>query len=81
MLDQLGKGSYGTVYKCKKEATGEEFAIKVLDYQALSLRATFDESRLMREANVMTKLNHPNLCRLFDVIKTPDCVDIFIYSL
>ena len=60
------------MYKCVRDESGEGFAIKVLDLQALSLRSGFDDTRLMREAVVMQKLNHPNLCKLYDVIKSSD---------
>eukprot|EP00976_Prorocentrum_cordatum_P054762 1104761-Prorocentrum_minimum.AAC.2 len=36
LLEQLGKGGYGTVYKARKRHTGEMFAVKVLLNQAHS---------------------------------------------
>jgi len=80
LLEELGKGSYGTVCRSRKDATGEEFAVKALDLQSLRLRSEVDETRLMRKTTVMKHLNHRNLCRLFDVIKTPDYV-LFVLEL
>ena len=74
LVEELGKGTFGTVCRSTNDATGEEFAIKALDLQALRLQSDMDESHLRRKTSIMKQLSHHNLCRLFDVVETPDCL-------
>lgn len=73
LVEELGKGSFGTVCRSIHAATGEEFAIKALDLQALRLHSDTDESHLRRKTSIMKQLNHVNLCRLYNVVDSPDC--------
>jgi len=74
LVEELGKGTFGTVCRSTNDATGEEFAIKALDLQALRLQSDMDESHLRRKTSIMKQLSHHNLCRLFNVVETPDCL-------
>jgi serine/threonine protein kinase len=67
---QIGKGSFGIVYKCREITTNTEMAVKVLDLSVLRLRQ--EESRIVREVGVMQQLKHPNIVRLIDFIQTSD---------
>ena len=35
--DQLGKGAFGTVKKCTNIATGQEYAIKIINKESLKV--------------------------------------------
>src|SRR6266436_8968358 len=61
----LGAGGMGEVYKARDTRLDRTVAIKVLPSQLSSnpdLRSRFE-----REAKVISSLNHPNICTLFDV--------------
>jgi serine/threonine protein kinase len=61
----LGAGGMGEVYKARDTRLDRTVAIKVLPSHLSSnpdLRARFE-----REAKVISSLNHPNICTLFDV--------------
>ena len=65
ILELLGEGGMGAVYRAEDSRLGREVAIKVLP-EAF----TADPERLARferEAQVIAALNHPNICTLHDV--------------
>ena len=60
----LGEGGMGTVYAANNQLTGRAVALKWLRPD-LSLNAQYVE-RLMREARVAGRLDHPNIVNVFD---------------
>ena len=69
---QIGKGTFGTVFQCTELKTHVTYALKAMDLRMLRMRAEFQESRLMREIQVMRKLNHPFIVRLHNAVFTED---------
>src|ERR1700683_2446776 len=59
ILDLLGQGGMGEVYRARDPRLGRDVAIKVSHEQ-------FNE-RFEREARVVASLNHANICHLYDV--------------
>ena len=66
----LGAGGMGEVYRALDSRLGREVAIKVLP-QHLSANAEV-RARFEREAKLVSSLNHPNICTLFDVGREGD---------
>ena len=60
---ELGRGTMGVVYRAQQAQSGKPFAVKVL-IDVLSADVTF-VTRFMREAAVVSRLNHPNIVRVF----------------
>ena len=66
----VGQGGMGDVYGGYDEKLERKVALKVLnDDQRLDAEA---RERLLREARALSKLDHPNICRIHDYIETPD---------
>src|ERR1700724_1071306 len=65
ILSPLGAGGMGEVYRARDTRLDRIVAIKILPAE-LSNNADAKQ-RFDREARVISSLNHPNICTLFDV--------------
>ncbi|QGJ69838.1 Hypothetical protein PBC10988_15250 [Planctomycetales bacterium 10988] len=64
LLDRLGAGGSGTVYKAFEEKGQREVALKVLDSSLLSKGDML--TRFQREARVALALHHPNMVTAYE---------------
>ena len=68
ILELIGKGGMGAVYKAYDPELDRRIAIKVLALvPQVGENASKPQARLMREAQALAKLNHPNVVAVFDV--------------
>lgn len=64
ILEQVGAGGMGVVYRARDERLDRDVALKVLNPGALSGEES--RKRFRREALALAKLNHPNIGSIFD---------------
>ncbi len=64
VLDVIGTGGMGTVYRARDTRLHREVALKVLRRNLSVSRA---RDRFLREARAVSSLSHPNICTLFDI--------------
>ena len=70
VIDRVGVGGMGTVYRAVQSPLGREIALKILKEEV-----TWDPetvTRFHREAKAMSLLVHPNTVRVFDFGQTDD---------
>ncbi|HEX9637262.1 MAG TPA: serine/threonine-protein kinase [Acidobacteriota bacterium] len=65
LLELIGRGASGQVYRARDPALGREVAIKVLD-PALAAKPS-RRQRFLREARLASRLEHPNIARIYAV--------------
>jgi serine/threonine-protein kinase len=65
VLEKLGAGGQGTVYKAVDSKLGRTVVIKVLPEELLAKEANV--KRFEREARLASSLDHPNICTIFDL--------------
>ncbi len=64
IIDVLGQGGMGRVYRAVHEGLGKEVAVKVLNV-SLVMNSTFVD-RFLREARAAAQLDHPNVVRILN---------------
>ena len=75
LLERIGVGGMGEVYRARDERLDRDVAIKVLPQSALADEAF--RKRLHKEAQALSKLSHPNIETLFD-FRSEDGVEFLV---
>ncbi len=70
IIKALGQGGMGSVYLGFDEKLERQVAVKSIRPEHLKNPAT--QQRFVREAQIMSKINHPSICQLYDYLETPD---------
>jgi len=64
ILEKLGAGGQGTVYKALDTKLNRTVVVKVLPPELTAKSANF--KRFEREAQLCSQLDHPNICTIYD---------------
>jgi serine/threonine protein kinase len=72
LLEFVGQGSMGAVYKAQDRELDRIVAIKCV----LNAEAFGSNERAMREAKTLANLSHPNIIRVYDVVAYRDQVSL-----
>ena len=67
LLDLVGEGSFGKVYKARRKFTGETSAIKFISKKGKTER---DLRSLRQEIDILRVLKHPNIIAMHDAFET-----------
>jgi hypothetical protein len=65
LLEELGRGDFGTVYRATDNALDREVALKILHPQ-LMVDMDFTE-RFQKEAKLVARFEHPNIVTIYDL--------------
>ncbi|HWR77410.1 MAG TPA: protein kinase [Thiobacillus sp.] len=67
ILDEVGQGAMGTVYRARDPLIERTVAIKTVSIAQLRQEGADAESRFLREAQSAGRLSHPNIVTIYDV--------------
>ncbi|CAH9108161.1 unnamed protein product [Cuscuta europaea] len=72
VCEEIGRGRFGTVFRCFSPESGESFAVKSIDKRLIA-DDSVDRQCLVHEAKVMLLLSpNPYVLRIFDVFEDDD---------
>jgi calcium-dependent protein kinase len=74
ILKKLGEGSYGKIYKVKNKDTEEIYAMKQMD----KIKIQQNLELFKNEIEIMSILNHPNICKLYEVYEDSKFIYLII---
>lgn len=66
IVEQIGRGGMGTVYKALDETLGRQVAIKVLNADVIEAESI---ERFRREALTLARLNHPRIAAIHELTR------------
>ena len=78
LVEKIGKGGMGIVYRARDEHLNRDVAIKILS--SGSLADTAARQRFRKEALALSELNHPNIAVIYD-FDTCDGIDYLVQEL
>ena len=70
IIEKLGDGGMGVVYKAEDTKLNRTVALKFL--RADALLSEQDRARFKHEARAVSSLEHSNICSIFEIDETPD---------
>lgn len=73
VLEAIGRGGYGCVYRAREEFTGREVALKIITCDVSGSRVsrdTFERGR--QEAKILAEIEHPHIVNVFRAGQTED---------
>ena len=65
VLERLGAGGMGEVYRARDTRLDRTIALKII--RASDLPGRDRDERFKREARAISRVNHPNICALYDI--------------
>jgi len=75
LLEQIGSGSFGSVWRLRRKADGKLLVWKEMNYGKMTEK---EKQMLVSEVNILREFRHPNIVRYHDRIIDKEKMKIYI---
>jgi serine/threonine protein kinase len=75
IIKKIGRGSFSNVFKANHTKTNIFYAIKSIKTKNLSQKII---ENLNSEIEILSNINHPNIIKIYDIIKTEDHIHLVL---
>ena len=75
VINQIGHGNFGKIYKIKRKSDNKVLIWKELDYSHMTEK---EKEQIVNEVNILRELNHPNIVKYYDRIIDKNNSKIYI---
>ena len=75
VLNQIGRGNFGKIYKIKRKVDNKILIWKELEYGQMNEK---EKEQIVTEVNILRELNHPNIVKYYDRIIDKKNLKIYI---
>lgn len=65
MGEELGKGNFATVKKCREKSTGKDYAVKIM-----TITDDIEYGHIKKEIEILEKLHHPHVVEMKEIFET-----------
>ena len=72
VIDELGRGAMGVVYRAEDSALGRTVAIKTISLTGNAAERDVHEARFLQEARAAGSIGHPSIITIYDVGREGD---------
>ena len=79
LVERLGQGGHGAVYRAIQRPLGREVAVKMILAEAVFAEGMME--RFAREAGLVQRLEHPNTVRIYDFGTTDQGMPFIVFEL
>ena len=70
----LGKGAYGNVYESRSPIFNNKVAMKIINKNKVDYdENNIDNDYIKSEINILRKLSHPNIVRIYEFYESDNC--------
>ncbi len=76
ILDKIGKGCFGKVYKVFHYETGQSRALKVVKKEIINLQD--DKKKFLKEIEVLSQIDHPNIIKIYEYFITEESYFVIV---
>uniref|UniRef100_A0A1Y1KUY5 Protein kinase domain-containing protein n=1 Tax=Photinus pyralis TaxID=7054 RepID=A0A1Y1KUY5_PHOPY len=73
LINEIGRGKFGTVFKCKEKRTGLDLAAKFI-----GISKKEDRRNVEREVDIMKCLQHPRLLQIYDAFENGKMMSVIL---
>ena len=75
-MNLIGEGSFASVYRVQSKITGQIRAMKII--KKANSYSFSEDKEILTEINILTKMDHPNILKIFEYFSDSDSIDMII---